>query len=135
MRLSKGVLAVLGRTMLCLVFLLTLGVELIPNFDRVVQGMASKGIPSPKLLLLVEIGLLLVGSLSVILGCHSRVGALLLLLCLVATSYTFHDFWTGWTVATRQQQMMQLVQNVSVMGAMLLVIINGPGPMTIRSNG
>ena len=136
MRMSQGVLAVLARTMLCLIFLLTLGVELIPNFGRVVQRMAADGIPYPKLALLVEITFLFVGSLSVIVGYRARVGACILLLFLVATSYyCFHDIWTVWTAAARQEQMMRLVQNIAVMGAMLLVIIQGPGPATLRSNG
>ena len=135
MRVSQGVLAVLARTMLCLVFLLTLGVELIPNFGHVAQWMAAEGIPYPKLVLLVEIALLLAGSLSVIVGYRARVGAFILLIFLAVTSYYFHNFWSGWTAAARQEQMMRFVQNISVMGAMLLVIIHGPGPMTLRSNG
>jgi putative oxidoreductase len=95
--------------------------------------MASKGIPQPKLMLAGAIVFLLAGSLAVITGYMARVGALLLLVFLVLATYYFHNFWAIAEAKAQQEQMIQFMKNLSMMGAMLFIIGNGPGPMSIGS--
>jgi putative oxidoreductase len=128
----RGPLTVLGRLLLCTIFLLAAVGNKIPHFSDVARIMESVGVPAPSFLLAGAIAFLLVGSLSVIVGYKARVGAVLLLTFLVLASYYFHPFWKLEGQA-QQEQMIQFMKNLSMMGAMLFVLANGPGPMSLDS--
>lgn len=129
-RVFRGPLTVLGRLLLCAIFLMAAVGNKIPHFSDVAALMDSKHIPMPQLMLVGAIVFLVVGSVSVILGYWARIGATLLLIFLVLATYYFHDFW-NLQGPQQQQQMTQFLKNVSMMGAMLLIIANGPGPMSL----
>jgi putative oxidoreductase len=136
-RTLQGVVAVLGRILLCTIFLLSAVGNKIPNFQAVAGAMAKEGVPAPQVMLAGAIVFLIAGSLSVILGYKARIGAALLLAFLVLATYYFHDFWTLSDPQAKQEQMIQFMKNLGLMGAMLLVIANGTGPMSLdaRSAG
>ena len=133
MKLLQGIVAVTGRVLLCVIFLMAAVGNKIPHFSDVAQLMGSKGIPQPKLMLAGAIVFLLAGSLSVITGYRARIGALLLLVFLALATYYFHNFWAITEAKAQQEQMIQFMKNLSMMGAMLFIIANGPGPMSIGS--
>ena len=127
-----GVLALLGRLMLVAIFLLAAVGQKIPNFSETADYMATEGgVPAPKVMLAGAIVFLIVGGLSVALGFKARIGATLLLVFLLLSTYFFHDFWTRQDPMEKQEQMIQFMKNASMMGAMLLVIAHGPGLMSI----
>jgi putative oxidoreductase len=126
----RGVVAALGRLMLSAIFLLSAVGNKIPNFAEVSGDMAANGVPAPNILLVGAILFLIVGSLSLLLGFHARWGAALLLVFLILATYYFHDFWTLEDAAAKQEQMIQFMKNVALMGAMLLILANGPGPFS-----
>jgi putative oxidoreductase len=130
-RTLHGIVAVLGRLLLCTIFLLSAVGNKIPNFQAVAGYMAKEGVPSPQVMLAGAIAFLITGSLSVILGYKARIGATLLLVFLVLATYYFHDFWTLSDPQARQEQTIQFMKNLGLMGAMLLVIANGTGPMSL----
>ena len=94
--------------------------------------MESAGVPAPQFMLAGAIVFLLAGSVLVIVGYKARIGAALLLTFLVLTSYYFHPFWRLEGQA-QQEQMVQFMKNLSMMGAMLFVMANGSGPMSVDS--
>jgi putative oxidoreductase len=126
----KGVITVIARIMLCVIFMMSAVGNKIPNFSGVAKYMASEGVPLPQIMLAGAIVFLIVGSLSVLLGFKARIGASLLLIFLVMATYFFHDFWTMEGEAV-QQQMIQFMKNLSIMGALLFIIANGSGPMSL----
>ena len=128
----RGPLTVVGRLLLCTIFLLAALGNKIPHFNDVASFMASAGVPAPRLLLVGAIVFLIVGSLSVIAGYKARVGAFLLLTFLVLASYYFHPFWKLEGQA-QQEQMIHFMKNLSMMGAMLFLVANGSGPMSVDS--
>ena len=130
-RTLQGIVAVLGRILLCTIFFLAAVGNKIPHFQAVAGVMAKEGIPAPQIMLVGAIAFLIVGSLSVILGYKARFGATLLLIFLVLATYYFHDFWTVSDPQAKQEQMIQFMKNLGLMGAMLLVIANGTGPMSL----
>ena len=125
----RGVITVIGRVMLCAIFFMSAVGQKIPRFNDFATIMEQHGLPAPKILLIGAIAFLIVGSLSVIVGYKARLGALLLLVFLVMASYYFHNFWAV-EEAQRQMQQVHFMKNVSIMGAMLMIIANGPGPMS-----
>jgi putative oxidoreductase len=130
-RTLQGIVAVLGRVLLCTIFLLSALGNKIPNFQAVAGYMAKEGVPAPQVMLAGAIVFLIAGGLSVILGYKARIGAALLLVFLVLATYFFHDFWTVSDPQARQEQTIQFLKNLGLMGAMLLIIANGTGPMSL----
>jgi len=122
----QGVLGVAGRVALATIFLMSAVGNKIPNYGAVTEYMAAHGVPAPKLLLAPAILFLIVGSVSVILGYRTRIGALLLFLFLVPTTYYFHDFWNLEGEAA-QMQTIEFMKNLSMAGAMLFLVANGGG--------
>src|SRR4051794_9300021 len=117
----RGAITVLGRVLLCTIFLLSAVGNKIPHFSDVAGVMDSVGVPAPRLLLAGAIVFLLAGSLSVIAGYKARIGAALLLTFLVLASYYFHPFWKLEGQA-QQEQMIQFMKNLSIMGALLFLM-------------
>ena len=122
--------SLVGRTMIAGIFLMSALGNKIPNFSGVTQGMTAEGVPMPSVMLVGAIGFLIAGSLAVISGYYTRVGAGLLLVFLLLATYFFHDFWT-FEGDARQQQMIQFLKNVSLMGTMVFLIANGAGAMSL----
>jgi putative oxidoreductase len=126
----RGPVAVLGRVLLAAIFLLSAVGNKIPNFTGVAKIMESVGMPMPTVMLAGAIVFLVVGSVLVILGYGTRVGAGMLLTFLLLASYYFHPFWALQGQA-QQEQMVQFMKNLSMMGAMIFLIANGAGPMSV----
>ena len=122
----QSVLSVVGRLMIAAIFLMSALGNKIPKFNDVVGYMASEGVPQPQVMLAGAIAILILGSLSIIAGFKTRLGATLLLVFLVLATYYCHDFWT-FEGQEQQMQMIQFMKNLALMGTMLLLIANGPG--------
>ncbi len=127
----QALLTVLARVMLAMIFLMSAVGNKIPNFNSVVEYMRSEGVPAPPIALGGAILFLVVGSLSLLLGFKARIGALLLLIFLILATYYFHDFWTFEDEGEKQLQMIQFMKNVALMGAMVFIVANGPGPLSL----
>ena len=130
-RTIQGIVAVLGRVLLCTIFLLSAVGMKIPKFSDTADMMAHHGIPMAKFMLVGAIVFELAGTLSVVLGYKPRIGATLLLIFLVLATYYFHDFWDKTDPKEVEQQMTHFLKNLGLMGAMLLIIANGTGPMSL----
>jgi putative oxidoreductase len=128
----RAPLTVLGRLLLSTIFLMSAVGNKIPHFSDMAKVMESVGVPAPQFMLAGAIVFLVVGSLSVIAGFKARIGAGLLLTFLVLASYYFHPFWHLEGQA-QQEQMIQFMKNLSMMGAMLFIVANGSGPMSLDS--
>jgi putative oxidoreductase len=129
-RTTQGVLAVLGRLLLATIFLMS-AVGKLSNFSGTAGMMANKGIPAAQILLVGAIAFEVAGGLSILLGYKPRIGAVLLLVFLVLATYYFHDFWKIEDAKEKQEQMVHFLKNLSIMGAMVLIIANGTGPMSL----
>jgi putative oxidoreductase len=90
--------------------------------------MHKAGVPFPTLALIIAIAMLLAGSISLIVGYKARHGALLLFLFLLPATYYFHAPWKAHDAAEVGQQVIHFLKNIALMGAMLLVMVLGPGP-------
>lgn len=143
----QGIVTLLGRVLLALIFLMSAAGNKIPNFSNVAELMEGQGVPMPQVMLAGAIVFLLAGSVSIILGFKARLGATLLLIFLVLATYFFHDFWTWpedamWVLSTnsevkmpvQQIEMISFMKNLALMGAMLFVVANGSGPMSLDRN-
>lgn len=140
----QGTVTVAARVLLALIFLMSAVGNKIPKFSGVAGVMGNQGVPAPQLMLVGAIAFLILGSISIIVGFKARMGATLLLIFLVLATYFFHDFWTWpqdamWVLSSNaelklpvaQIEMISFMKNLALMGAMLFIIANGAGPMSV----
>jgi putative oxidoreductase len=104
-----------ARVLLCLVFLHSL-VGKVTGFAAVAGAITARGLPLAPLLLTAAMALMAVGSVLVIIGWRSRLGAALLLLFLVPTTLLFH----GELGDTGER--IQLLKNLAIVGGLLLLL-------------
>jgi putative oxidoreductase len=129
----QSALILTGRIFLGAVFLLTAAGHLAFNFGKISSVMELKHIPQPDVMLAGGIALLLAGSLSIIIGFWARIGALLLFVFLAVSCYYIHPFWHEHDLLLRENEMIHFLKNLALMGAMVLVMAHGSGPMSVDS--
>lgn len=143
-KMAQGIVTVLGRVMLATIFFMSAIGNKIPSFSNVVKMMEGEGVPMASVMLAGAIVFLIAGSLSVATGFKARVGASLLLVFLLLATYFFHDFWAispdaMWVhslddsvkLPVQVVEMISFMKNMALMGAMLMIIANGSGPMSL----
>lgn len=92
---------------------------------------ASQGISFADILVPVSGVFAIIGGLSVMLGYHTRLGALLLLLFLIPVTVLMHNFWAITDPAAAQMQMIQFMKNLSLIGAAIIFAFYGAGPLSV----
>lgn len=121
--------AFIGRVLVALLFVFA-GWNKIGGFDGVAGYIGSKGLPMPQVLAALTIALELGGGLALILGFKTRWVAAAFFLWLVPTSVLFHPFWAS-DAASVQNNFNHFFKNVSIMGAMAMLVAFGPGAWSL----
>ena len=124
-----NVLALVGRILIAAIFVIS-GFGKIGGFEGVAGYIGSKGLPMPQVLAALTIVLELGGGILLILGFKTRWVAALFFLWLIPTTLIFHAFW-GLDPKTAQQMQIHFLKNVSIMGAMLMLVAFGPGALSL----
>ena len=116
---SSKALDVLGRICIAALFVNALPAKM-SNFSGTASFIASKGIPEPlaSALLIGAIVVLIFGSVLLVFGSNTILGASLLLLFLVPTTLIFH---------TNSLDLPHLFTNLAVIGALILAITRSTG--------
>ncbi len=118
---SRGSLLLdgLARTLIGLIFVHALFGKL-GGFERVAGRIAAQGVPAASLTLVAAMVLLAVGSVLLISGWRTRLGAVLLLVFLIPTTAIFHG-----DVGDLAERI-QLLKNLAIIGGLLLVANRAP---------
>jgi putative oxidoreductase len=111
-----------GRILLVVAFLLS-GLGKVGAYSATAAYMSSAGVPGAllPLVIITELG----GALAIIVGWKTRTVALLLAGFCLLTAITFHRNFAD------QNQMIHFLKNLSIAGGFLLLVANGPGPLSI----
>jgi putative oxidoreductase len=118
----------LGRILLTVVFFASVPA----HFGPVDLGYAkAAGVPFATLVVPATGVLALIGSISVLLGYKTKLGAWLLILFLVPVTLTMHKFWATTDAGMAQLQMGMFLRNVSIIGGLLVVTQLGGGPWSL----
>jgi putative oxidoreductase len=137
MSISEYLSPLVGR----LLFVWFFGCQLLHyggEWGATVSLMKFAGIPAAAFLLLVAMMLLVLGSLSLLLGLHTRHGAMLLFGVTIIATVLMHAFWQITdNAAARQTDFDLFARNVAIAGGLLLLVGLGPGPFGLdnRQNG
>ena len=129
MKTIQKILALLGRLLLCGIFLSS-GINKILEWEQTANYMASKGLPLVKVLLGGAILFEIVGGLSVVFGFKARIGATLLIVFLIATTVIFHNFWS-YEDLEQQEQLIHFMKNLAILGGLFQIAAVGAGPWSI----
>jgi putative oxidoreductase len=122
-------LALAGRILIAVIFVIS-GFGKIGGFEGVAGYIGSKGLPMPQVLAALTIALELGGGILLVLGFKTRWIAALFFLWLIPTTLIFHAFW-GLDPKAAQQMQIHFLKNVSIMGAMLMLVAFGPGAWSL----
>ncbi|HEX4473484.1 MAG TPA: DoxX family protein [Polyangiaceae bacterium] len=92
---------------------------------------ASQGVPLASIAVPLSGVLSLVGGLSILLGYHAKIGAVLIALFLIPVTLMMHKFWAVADPMMAQMQMAMFMKNVGLLGGALLILHFGPGPYSL----
>ena len=137
MSISESLSPLVGRLVLVWFFLSQL-LHYGGNWDATVSLMRFGGIPAAPFLLLVALMLIVLGSLSLLAGFHTRHGAVLLFGVTIVATVLMHAFWQiNDNAIARQTDFELFSRNVAIAGGLLLLVGLGPGPFALdnRQNG
>ncbi|MDT7043743.1 DoxX family protein [Candidatus Nitronereus thalassa] len=113
-----------GRTMLAAIFLLS-GFNKIFNPASTQEYMTSMGMPATEIFLFGAIVVEIVAGLSLLLGFWTQVGAAMLFLFMIPTTWIFHTHFSN------QTQFIMFLKNIAMMGGLLYVYVFGPGAWSL----
>jgi putative oxidoreductase len=130
-----GVAGVLGRVLICTVFVAAILGYTAPDVNGLGQTIASKAALVPPWGFVGAVTLLVAGVLSVVVGYKARFGAAALLICMVLATFHGLGLWSLVSSQARHEYIAYLVTNLSIMGAMLFIVANGPGQMSFDGKG
>ncbi|NOX62005.1 MAG: DoxX family protein [Chloroflexi bacterium] len=91
----------------------------------------AKGVPSPKIAVLVSGLLLLIGGLSILVGYQTLVGVAALAVFLIPVSFKMHNFWA---IDDEQQKMIEMtnfMKNMALLGAALMFLMIQNWPLSL----
>ena len=108
---------------------------MINSWDGTVTLMQMRHVPVAPLLLVIALTVMILGSLSIALGYHTRHGALLLFGFTVIVSVTMHDYWKLNEAADRLADAEIFMRNIAIAGGLLLLMGMGAGPFAVDNIG
>lgn len=117
----------LGRALFAAIFI----VASVGHFSsRTIATAEAQGVPLAHILVPLSGVMALVGGVSVLLGHRTRFGATLLALFLIPVTLTMHNFWAVEDPAMAQLQQIMFMKNTALLGASLLLMHFGAGPVS-----
>jgi putative oxidoreductase len=118
----------IGRALFALIFI----VSVFGDFSRgTIAAASAHGVPLATVLVPFAGILALLGGLSVLLGYRARLGAFLLILFLVPVTLFMHKFWGLSDPQVAMMQKINFMKNTALIGAALLIIWHGSGPVSL----
>ena len=116
-------------------FYLTSAMDILGNWRGIATDLTNKHVPIPPLVLLVVLVFILLGSISLLFGYHTRHGAVLLFGMTIVAAVTMHDFWHYAETGARAYQFGIFARDFAICGGLLLMVGMGPGPFAVDNTG
>lgn len=133
MEFLMDLFSLIGRVLISVVFLWG-AYEKIKHWHQSMSHIKNKGIPQAQIVLPVMVGLKIIGGLSVLLGWHAHIGALILALVTIGAVIKLHDFWTM-QGPQREMEQMIFMKDVAIIGGLFMIMALGSGHFGLGSGG
>jgi uncharacterized membrane protein YphA (DoxX/SURF4 family) len=114
------VVLVIGRILFALLFINS-GIAHLTKLEAMTGYAKYKKVPAAKLGVIVSGLMILIGGLYVALGIYADLGALLIALFLIPTSFLMHAFWKETDATAKQNETISFFKNLSMAGAALII--------------
>jgi putative oxidoreductase len=134
MSLTEQISPLIGRWVLGW-FFLSEAFAMAGHWDATLLGMATKEIPAAPLMLALALVVMILGSLALLLGFHTRHGAMLLFAFTIIVSVAMHDFWKIDNPLDRAAEYDIFARNMAIAGGLLLLVGMGPGKFAFDNRG
>jgi putative oxidoreductase len=137
MKSVTGILALLGRLCLSLIFL-TSAYSKMFGWKSNVQYIATRHFTNPILVSLMIGGALAIelgGALCLISGYQARIAGFVMAIYLTTVTLVFHNYWIITNEMARATMFMHFQKNFGIIGGLLMVAALGAGPWAIGSKG
>lgn len=121
----------LSRVFFSMIFILS-GMMHLFDFKNMSQYSASLGVPLPGLATIITGIMILLGGLSILFGYKVKIGAILIIIFLVPTTFIAHNFWAIADPMIAQTQMAMFMKNFAMLGGAILFYHYGTGPFSIE---
>src|SRR5262249_12383459 len=121
MSYGESIAPLLGRLVLTW-FFLTQVYHYALDWSRTATILTTKHVPAAPVILLFGLMLALLGSMSLLLGFRTRIGAMALFAATVAATVTFNDYWTLKIAAEAAADYDLFARNVAIAGGLLILI-------------
>ncbi len=121
-------IVLLGRVLFSTIFI----IKSMEHFSQdMIAHAADMGVPLAPILVPIAGIIALLGGLSILLGYKAKIGAWLLVIFLLPTSFMMHKFWQSETSFSAMMQHYCFWKNISILGAALMISYFGSGPYSI----
>jgi putative oxidoreductase len=134
MSISERISPFIGRMIIAWFFLSEAWTRLT-TFDATVMLLHLQHIPAAAALLVVALAAMMLGGLSLLLGFHTRHGAMLLFGFTVVVSVLMHAWWTLQNSVDRAADYDIFIRNMAIAGGLLMIVGVGAGPFAIDNAG
>lgn len=122
------ILFLIGRILFSVIFI-SAGFNHLKDFTHTVEMAKMTKAPFPKLSAAMSL-FALVGGLSVAFGFYAEIGAFLLFIFLIPTTFIVHAFWRL-PDEQKEIQSVHFFKNLALMGATLMILYYGAGPFSL----
>lgn len=129
MNSANDIATLAGRILIAVIFLIS-GFFKVGGYTQMVSYATALHLPAPGLAIAAAAAVELACGLAILVGFKTRIVAWVLFLYLIPVTYIFHNFWAV-QGQEQQVQMVNFLKNVAIMGAMLVLSVNGAGAYSV----
>jgi uncharacterized membrane protein YphA (DoxX/SURF4 family) len=92
-----------------------------------------KGVPAPKVSVILSGLLILIGGLSLVTGVQPTLGVICIAVFLIPVTFMVHTFWSDTDQSTQINNRVNFQKNLALLGAGLaLLIVQEPWPLSLK---
>jgi putative oxidoreductase len=97
--------------------------------------LSMRNMPLPAVVLAAAVAAIVLGSVSLLLGFRTRIGALVLFAIMLAVTVTLHNFWHIRAPIARNADYDLFARNIAIAGGLLILIGLGAGRFALDNVG
>ncbi|MCL4557266.1 MAG: DoxX family protein [Deltaproteobacteria bacterium] len=128
----KNTMLLIGRLLFSVIFIEG-AITHLTKTGYMARYAGAAGVPYPEIAIIITGLMLLVGSLSIVLGWKTALGSILLIIFLVPVTYQMHflPMLHATDPMQAQMQMINFLKNTGLMGGAIYIAALGPGRYSI----